>query len=74
MGHNGDQINRLFDEPAQVFLIVYAGQIDSSIISQMQAFAIGNVLKGQKVYYGVVDGMDVSRLAAAIRIASEVGR
>ena len=40
MGKNGDQIDRLFDEPAEVFLIVYCGQIDSSIFSQMQAFAI----------------------------------
>jgi len=65
MGKNGDQINRLFDEPAQVFLVVYAGQIDSSVISQMQAFAIGNALKGRNIYYGVIDGSDISRLAAA---------
>src|SRR5271165_2714472 len=65
MGSNGDQINRLFDEPAKLFLVVYGGQIDSSIVSQMQAFAIGNALKGGKVYYGVVDGSDISRLAAA---------
>jgi hypothetical protein len=65
MGKNGDQINRLFDEPAQVFLVVYCGQIDSSIISQMQAFAIGNALKGGRVYYGVVDGSDIERLISA---------
>jgi hypothetical protein len=65
MGTNGDQINRLFQEPAQIFLVVYWGQIESSIISQMQAFAIGNALKGGKVYYGVVDGSDLARLAAA---------
>jgi hypothetical protein len=59
MEKNGDQINRLFDEPAQVFLVVYGGQIDSSIISQMQAFAIGNAIKGGRIYYGVVDGSDI---------------
>src|SRR3989344_4889834 len=37
MGKNGDQIGRLFSEPAQLFLVVYNGQIDSSIISQMEA-------------------------------------
>jgi hypothetical protein len=65
MGKNGDQINRLFDEPAEVFLVVYPGQIDPAIISQMQAFAIGNALKGNRIYYGVVDGADISRLAEA---------
>ncbi len=65
MGKNGDQINRLFDEPAGVFLVVYVGQIDSSIIAQMQAFAIGNALKGRPVHYGIIDGRDVARLAAA---------
>jgi hypothetical protein len=65
MGKNGDQINRLFDEPAEVFLVVYPGQIDSAIISQMQAFAIGNALKGNRIFYGVVDGADISRLAEA---------
>jgi hypothetical protein len=65
MGKNGDQINRLFEEPAELFLIVYGGQIDSSIISQMQAFAVGKALSGRKIYYGVIDGTDLGRLAIA---------
>ncbi len=65
MGKNGDQINRLFEEPAELFLIVYGGQIDSSIISQMQAFAVGKAMSGGKVYYGVVDGTDLGRIALA---------
>jgi hypothetical protein len=65
MGKNGDQINRLFQEPADVFLVVYGGQIDSSIVSQMQAFAIGAAIGGRKVYYGVVDGTDLGRIASA---------
>lgn len=66
MGKNGDQIGRLFSEPAQLFLIVYNGQIDSSIISQMRAFAIGNALGGSKsIYFGVIDENDLGRLAYA---------
>jgi hypothetical protein len=65
MGKNGDQINRLFDEPAEVFLIVYGGQIDSSILAQMRAFAIGRAIGGNKVYYGIVDETDLGRLIAA---------
>lgn len=65
MGKNGDQINRLFTEPAEVFLVVYPGPIDSSIISQMRAFAIGTALSGKRVSYGVVDGADIGRLQVA---------
>jgi len=65
MGKNGDQINRLFDEPAELFLVVYGGQIDSSIVSQMQAFAMGIAMSGRKVYYGVIDGADLGRVVAA---------
>ena len=65
MGKNADQINRLFDEPAELFLIVYGGQIESSIIAQMRAFAMGKAIGGQKVFYGIVDGTDLGRIAAA---------
>lgn len=65
MGKNGDQINRLFTEPAQIFLVVYCGEIDSSIISQMQAFAVAEAMKGKNIYYGVIDGSDLARLMAA---------
>ena len=70
MGKNGDQVGRLFSEPAQLFLIVYNGQIDSSIISQMKAFAIGNTLGGNKsIYFGVIDGTDLGRLVSAYPLA-----
>lgn len=65
MGRNGDQVGRLFDEPAEAFLIVYCGQIDSSIVSQMKAFAIGKALAGQKIFFGVIDADDLGKLAVA---------
>jgi hypothetical protein len=65
MGTNGDQINRLFDEPAELFLVVYGGQIESSIVAQMRAFAMGKAIGGQKVFYGIIDGTDLGRIAAA---------
>jgi hypothetical protein len=66
MGKNGDQIDRLFDEPAEVFLVVYCGQIDSSIISQMHAFAIAKkAMTGQKAYFGTIDADDLGAIATA---------
>lgn len=73
MGKNGDQIDRLFDEPAEVFLIVYCGQIDSSVVSQMHAFAIAKkAMSGRKVYFGIIDDDDLGKIAAAYR--AEFGR
>lgn len=65
MGKNGDQISRLFNEPAQLFIVVYWGQIESSVIEQMKAFAVFKAISGQKVYYAIMDGEDIRRLALA---------
>jgi len=66
MGKRGDQVQRLFRAPADVFLVQYWGQIDESIIEQMKYFAIAkSVLEGRKIYYGVIDGQDTIRILTA---------
>jgi len=65
MGKRGDQVQRLFRAPADVFLVQYWGQIDESIIEQMKHFAIAkSVLEARKIYYGVIDGQDTIRILA----------
>lgn len=65
MGKRADQVERLFQSPAQVFLIVYNGQIDQIILSHMQAFSLTKAIAGYEIYYGVVDGDDLNRLIRA---------
>ncbi len=66
MGKNGDQIARLFRSPADVFLVQYNGQIDPSVIEQMEAFATAkSVSEKETVYHGVIDGQDTHRLFLA---------
>ncbi|GIW52806.1 MAG: hypothetical protein KatS3mg081_2161 [Gemmatimonadales bacterium] len=68
MGKNGDQIQRLFEAPAEVFLIQYCRQIDSSVLTQMQQLAVAkSLMTGTRVYYGVIDGSDSRRLVTAYR-------
>ncbi len=67
MGKRADQIQRLFLSPAQVFLVVYNGQIDQSILAQMQVFALGKAMSGQKIYYGIIDGDDLNKLVQAYK-------
>jgi hypothetical protein len=67
MGKNGDQIQRLFRAPAEIFLVQYWGQIDESILDQMKNMAITKSLmeQGKTIYYGIIDGQDTQRIIAA---------
>jgi len=66
MGKRGDQIQRLFRSPADVYLVQYAGQIDETILEQMHGLAVAkSALEGRKIYYGIIDGEDTQRLIAA---------
>jgi len=63
MGKNGDQIQRLFEAPADLFLVQYCRQIDQSVISQMQRLAIArSTLYAKPVCFGVIDGQDSYRI------------
>jgi len=65
MGKNGDQIQRLFDSPADVLFVQYEGEIAESVIGLMQNLALAKaVLRGQ-VFYGVIDKADTRRLRLA---------
>ncbi len=66
MGKNGDQIQRLFQEDAEVFLIQYNEQIASSVRGLMAVLAQTKSLQtGKKIYYGTIDGEESARLIAA---------
>lgn len=66
MGKRGDQVQRLFRAPAEVFLVQYWSQIDESIVEQMKNFAVAkSALEGKKIYYGVIDGQDTMRIVKA---------
>jgi hypothetical protein len=66
MGKNGDQIQRLFSSPAEIFLVQYWDQIDESVIQQMAEFAKAkSAAEGKPVFYGTIDGQDSNRLIRA---------
>jgi hypothetical protein len=66
MGKNGDQIQRLFQSPASLFLVQYWGQIDQSVVEQMKIFAqVKSVHDATDVWFGIIDAADSSRLVAA---------
>lgn len=63
MGKRGDQIQRLFKAPASVFIVQYWGQVDESVLDQMKNYAEAkSAREGTRIYYGVIDGGDTTRL------------
>jgi hypothetical protein len=66
MGKNGNQIQRLFMSPAEVFFIQYWGQVDESVYHFMHELAKAkSASEGTKIYYGVIDGTDTQVLMRA---------
>jgi hypothetical protein len=66
MGSNGDQIQRLFDGAAELFILEYWGEVDQSVFEQMRSFAVAkSVIDGRRITYCVVDGQDSQRLIKA---------
>lgn len=75
MGKNGDQIQRLFEAPADVYLVQYCRQIDQSVITQMEKLAITkSVLSGKRIWFGVIDGQDSDRIVRAYPAAFSTRR
>jgi hypothetical protein len=63
MGHNGDQIQRLFDSDAQVFLIQYEGHIAESVSQQLKGLAVNKSVEDRRtVFYGTIALEDSYRL------------
>lgn len=66
LGKNGDQMERLFGEPADVLFVQHWREIMPSVIRQMKAFAVEKALNtGKPVFYGIIDGHDSNRLRLA---------
>jgi predicted transcriptional regulator len=66
LGKQGDQIQRLFRAPADIFMIQYWDQIDKSVVELMKLIASGkSALEGRRIYYGEIDGQDTLRILQA---------
>lgn len=68
MGKNGDQIQRLFESPAEVFIVQHWRDIDQSVLKQMESLAVAkSVLTGAQILYGIMDGQDSRRVYEAYK-------
>ncbi|HLY62561.1 MAG TPA: hypothetical protein VKV95_17605 [Terriglobia bacterium] len=65
MGKNGDQIQRLFNSPAEVFFVQYEGEIRESVIDLMEKLSTAKAILGKEVFFGVIALQDSYRLRLA---------
>ena len=66
MGVNGDQIQRLFRSPADVFIVQHHTQIGEQVFEQMETYArLRAADTNSEVFYSTINGKDSDRLIAA---------
>lgn len=66
MGKNGDQCQRLFQEPAELFVVHHWREIDSSVRELVATHAkLKSYVEGKPIYYCLIDGQDSDRLVKA---------
>lgn len=63
-GKNGDQVIRLIEEPARLFVIQHVDAIDSNV-TKLLKIAVGSIAKTEQLYYCVADGVETARLFEA---------
>ncbi len=64
-GANGDQIVRLFDSPAQLFVIQHVQGISEELIKDVQGKVDLKRSRGENAWFLIIDGQDLARLLSA---------
>jgi hypothetical protein len=64
-GANGDQLLRLCNSPAKVFVIQFVGRISEAIISDIDGKVRHARAQGRDAWYCIMDGQDTARVLRA---------
>jgi hypothetical protein len=64
-GANGDQLLRLCNSPAKLFVVQFVGRISESVISDIDGKIRQARSKGSNVWYCIIDGQDTARVLRA---------
>jgi hypothetical protein len=64
-GKNGDQLVRLFDAPADLFVVQFVGRIAEMVIKDVEGKIAALHKREKKAQYLIVDGQDTARLLVA---------
>jgi hypothetical protein len=64
-GKNGDQIVRLFDCPAELFVIQFVGIVSENVIRDVEGKVNERRLQGKPASFCIMDGQDTARVLFA---------
>jgi hypothetical protein len=64
-GKNGDQLLRLFESPADLFVVQYVGNVSEAIIKDVEGKTEQLKARGKQVAYCIINGLDTARLLHA---------
>lgn len=66
-GKNGDQIQRLFKSPADIFIIQFSGPITESVIEEARSKTLLLRHEGKDAQFCIIDGYDTARILEAYK-------
>jgi len=69
-GKNGDQIVRLFESPAEIFVIQFVGNISEAVIKDVEGKVEQLAVKGKPACFCIINGQDTARLLKAYDLSS----
>jgi hypothetical protein len=69
LGKNGDQIDRLFTEPAELLVLQHCHQIKPSVVGMMDAYA-HDARRPRR--YMIIDGADTGRILRSLGLLPAV--
>jgi hypothetical protein len=64
-GKNGDQLVRLFDSPAELFIVQFVGDIAENVIRDVEGKVENLRRKGKNACYCIMTGLDTARVLCA---------
>jgi hypothetical protein len=75
MGKNGDQCPRLFQEPADIFIVQHCREIVPAVIKLVEVHAqLKSVYENREILFCIIDGKDSKRLALAYPAEFNAGK
>jgi hypothetical protein len=64
-GKNGDQLVRLFDSPARLFIVQFVGEVSESVIKDVEGKVNDLRARGTPACYCIMSGQDTARVFCA---------
>ena len=64
-GHNGDQLVRLCNSPAKLFVIQFVGRISEAVVSDIDGKVRLARAQGKEAWYCIMEGQDTARVLHA---------